>query len=253
MTVSVPEFTGGLLKRTRTMKTSERLARELVGYIVDNDLAEGTKLPNEKQLVETLGIGRTTLREALRLLETRGVITIRSGPGGGPVVRRPRPDDLSESLTLILQFEGCSLADVLQARGALEPMMARFAAERLTDDELDELAGTIQLMRANVDDHEVFLAQNAIFHSVIAREAGSVLHVFNETLKHIADGAVAGVRYTARRRLAVAAAHEKILKALRAGDADAAEETMREHVHEAGDYWRRKYPQLVTQPVRWID
>ncbi|WP_214109374.1 FadR/GntR family transcriptional regulator [Acrocarpospora catenulata] len=53
------------------------MARELVNHIVENDLVEGTKLPNEKQLVEVFEVGRTTLREALRLLETRGVISIR--------------------------------------------------------------------------------------------------------------------------------------------------------------------------------
>lgn len=235
------------------MKTSERVARQLVAYIVDNNLPEGTKLPNESQLVELMGIGRTTLREALRLLETRGVLTIRSGPGGGPVVRRPRPDDLSESLTLILQFGACSLSDVFHAREALDPMMARFAAEHLTEEDLDELARTIQSMRDNVDDHDVFLAENKAFHSTIARAAGSVLHVFNEAVKYIADGAVAGVHYTARRRLAVASAHEKVLLALRSRDADSAEEAMRAHMDEAGDYWTRKYPQLVNQPVRWVD
>lgn len=235
------------------MKTSERVARQLAAYIVDNDLPEGTKLPNERQLVDTLGIGRTTLREALRLLESRGVLTIRSGPGGGPVVRRPRPDDLSESLTLLLQFGGCSLADVFHAREALDPMMARFAAENLTEEQLDELAGTIQRMRDNVDDHDVFLTENRSFHSIIAMAAGSVLHVFNETVKSIADGAFAGVHYTARRRLATAAAHERVLDALRSRDADAAEAAMREHVGEAGEYWTRQYPRLVSQPVRWLD
>ena len=246
-------LTPGSMRTTRAPKTSERVARELVNHIVENDLAEGTKLPNEKQLVEVFDVGRTTLREALRLLETRGVITIRPGPGGGPVVRRPRPDDLREGLTLILQFTGASLIDVFEARATLEPMIARLAADRLTDAQLDDLQASVVEMRDSSDDHEVFLAENARFHSIIAEATGSsVLWVFNETLNSIADGAVVGVEYTPRRRLAVAAAHEKIVQALRARDARAAEEAMRDHVGEAGAYWKRKYPELTSRDMRWV-
>src|ERR1700728_4543760 len=91
--------------RQRSLKASELIARDLASYIVDQDLPEGTALPPEREMVASFGVGRNTLREALRILETRGVITIRSGPGGGPVVRRPRPSDLGEAMTLILQFE----------------------------------------------------------------------------------------------------------------------------------------------------
>jgi GntR family transcriptional regulator, transcriptional repressor for pyruvate dehydrogenase complex len=246
-------LSAGSMKSSRSMKTSERVARDLVNHIVDNDLAEGAKLPNEKQLVEVFGVGRTTLREALRLLETRGVITIRPGPGGGPVVRRPRADDLREGLTLILQFDGGSLKDVLEARTALEPMMARLAAERITDEQLAELAAGVERMRDQSHDHEVFLAENRFFHTRIADIAGSsVLRVFNDTLKSIADGAVVGVEYPARRRLAVATAHEKVVDALRTGDPLAAGEAMRAHVGEAGDFWSRKYPELISRSVRWV-
>jgi GntR family transcriptional regulator, transcriptional repressor for pyruvate dehydrogenase complex len=245
-------LTAGSVRRTRSPKTSERVARELVNHIVDNDLQEGTMLPNEKQLVEIFEVGRTTLREALRLLETRGAITIRPGPRGGPVVRRPRPDDLREGLSLILQFTGASLFDVFEARTALEPMMAHLAATRISDEQLAALDETIAKMRANPNDHEAFVEENQRFHGIVAEATGSaILRVFNETLKSSADGVVVGVKYTARRRAAVAQAHERVVEALRSRDADAAEEAMRAHVGEAGEYWWRKYPELVSRGVRW--
>lgn len=240
-------------RSVRAPKASERVARDLVNHIVENNLVEGTKLPNEKQLVEAFEVGRTTLREALRLLETRGVITIRPGPGGGPVVRRPRPDDLRESLTLLLQFHGATLVDVFEARSSLEPMIARLAADRLTEEQLDELDASVKVMKERSDDHHVFLEENSRFHTIIAEATGSsVLWVFNETLKSIADGAVVGVEYTPRRRLAVAAAHEKVVVALRSRDPQAAEDAMRDHVGEAGHYWKRKYPELSFRDMRWV-
>ncbi len=237
----------------RNLKTSERIARDLVNYIIDHGLVEGTMLPIERDLVAQFGVGRTTLREALRLLETGGVITIRPGPHGGPVVRRPRPEDLREGLTMMLRFEGASLTDVLEAREAIEPNVARLAASRIGDDGFAALEETVQRMLDHLGDHDVFLSENARFHGLIAEFSGSaVLRVFVATLKSIADGHVVGVEYTEQRRKAVARAHARIIEGLRAGP-DQADAAMREHLDEAGAFWRRRYSQQVSQPLRWVE
>jgi GntR family transcriptional regulator, transcriptional repressor for pyruvate dehydrogenase complex len=239
--------------RRRQPKTSEVIARQIANHIVDSGMEPGTMLPTEKDMVGAFGVGRTTLREALRLLETRGVLTIKSGPSGGPVVRRPRPSDLGESLTLILQFAGSSLRDVLEARQALEPMMAQLAVQRITPDELDALQRTVDEILENPQDHEGFREANQRFHTLVAEAAGSVvLRVFAETLKTIADGAVTGVRYNPHRRKAIAAAHQRVVDALRAGDGAAAADAMLMHLDEAGRYWARKYGDLVSRPVHWL-
>jgi DNA-binding FadR family transcriptional regulator len=251
--VSIQAAGGRAQDRRRSPKTSEIIARELANQIIDDDLPAGARLPTERDMVEHYGVGRTTLREALRLLETRGVITIRSGPRGGPVVRRPRPNDLSESLTLILQFEEATLGDVLEARRTLEPSLSRLACSRIDKALLSEIVEANQAILDNLDDHDVFLSENQRFHSLIAGAAGNVvLQVFNETLKSIADGATVGVEYTPARRKAVAEAHLRIIEALEAGDPAAAEEAMHAHLDEAGAYWRRRYGNLVTRPVRWV-
>lgn len=248
------DLDGSAFQRTRPEKIAERIARQIVNHIVDNDLAEGTVLPTERQLVETFGVGRTTLREALRLLESRSVLTIKPGPHGGPVVRMPRADDLREALTLMLQFSSSSLMEVLEARTALEPVMARLAAERISKEALTELSDSVERMRLAKGDQSAFLAENRRFHSIIAEATGNrILQVFNDTLKTIADGATLGVVYTPARRQSVAKAHERIVSALRERDGLAAEQAMRDHVAEAGNFWRRKYPDLVSQPVRWVN
>ncbi len=245
-----PLFRNG---RRRNQKTSERIARSIANYIVDADLPEGATLPREKDMLEMLGVGRMTLREGLRLLETQGIIDIRSGPKGGPVVRRPRPDDLVGALTLLLQFHRASLADVMLARQALEPTVAGMAAEHITDEQLDALTDTVAQMRNHPDSHDVFLRQNERFHSIVAEASGSViLRVFNDTLKWIASGDQHGIEYRSDHRLAVAKAHEKIVAALRRRKPREAEKAMREHLEEAAGYWKRRYPELVARPVRWV-
>lgn len=251
MRPQLPPSVGG--DGRRNPKASELIARGLANHIIDSNLAEGSMLPTEREMVETLGVGRTTLREALRLLETRGVLRIRPGPRGGPVVRRPRPADLGAALTLILQFEGASLADVMDARETLEPTIARLAASRVTDEQLAELAKYVRPGSASEDDPDAFLHENERFHSLVAEASRSVvLQVFSDSLKSIADGAFAGVKYSPIRRRAVLDAHARVLRALQARDGAEAELAMRAHLEEARRYWESKYPDLMARPVHWV-
>jgi GntR family transcriptional regulator, transcriptional repressor for pyruvate dehydrogenase complex len=237
----------------RSPKVAEQLAHRIANNIIERKLPEGATLPVEREMLEEFRVGRTTLREALRLLETRGLLTIRAGPRGGPVVHRPAASDLGGALTLILGFERARLSDVYEARNALEPMVSELAAPRITPSELAELDDSIARTLANLDDHALFVDENRRFHSVIANAAGSPgLRVFLETLQSVADGATRGVEYGRRRRELVAQAHRTIVERLAAGDAPGAREAMRRHIADAARYWDVKYPHLYAQPVRWL-
>lgn len=239
-------------EQRRNPKMSERIAHRLVNYIVENQLSEGTPLPVESELVGALEVGRSTLREALLLLETWGVITVKAGRNGGPIVRRPRPEDLREALALQLHFASATLRDVIEAREALEPMTARLAAQRMAPSELEELQVTVDRIRADLGSQAVFLEQNRRFHSLIAEATGSVvLHAFNDSIKSIADGASVGVQYERRHRVAVAEAHERIIDAIQRRDADAAEDAMRTHLVEASAYWST-HADVTSRPLRWM-
>jgi GntR family transcriptional regulator, transcriptional repressor for pyruvate dehydrogenase complex len=243
---------GRAMPARRVRKTSELIARDLALEIVENELPEGTALPTEHEMIERFQVGRTTMREALRILETRGVIKIKPGRTGGPIVLRPRSENLSEALALVLQFEGASLSDVLLARQALEPMIYGLAAEHISDGELGLLRTHVEAMRAQASGGG-WLARHAAFHTAIAHASGSiVLRVFSDSLISIFDGAEAGVTYSTRRRQAALASHQAILDALGRRDRTAAEAASAEHVAEIGRYWKSRYPSLFTSPVRWM-
>lgn len=241
-----------LKARPRSLKTSEKVARELASYIVDENLVEGTNLPTEKLMAESLGVGRTTMREALRLLETHGVLTIRPGPGGGPIVRRPRPNDLSESMTLLLQFEGATLEEVLNARGYLEPVVARAAASNIDQAAIDELIAVNDDYAGTSNDAAAQAAANRRFHSIVADNCGNVLlRIFTESLIRIAHTGAGGVTYTSNRITASTQGHQAIIDALASRDPEASEAAMRAHVDEAHEYWRREYAELISRPIHW--
>lgn len=241
--------------RRRSPKTSERVARDLANYIVESNLPVGTMLPTEKELIAQLEVGRTTLREAQRLLETRGVLAIRSGPGGGPIVRHPEPSDLSEALSLMLQFERATLAEVMEARQAFEPLVARLALPRVGDAELAELEEINREMERQVDsrDSRALLALNQRFHRTISRAADNiVLHIFVETLLTIFDVALTGYPYPPKRRRQVVREHDAIIAAFREQDEDKVTQTVTAHTRGAMDFWRKRQREVLTRPLRWI-
>ena len=228
------------------------MADDLAGHILATGMKEGDVLPNEREMTERFGIGRGTLREALRLLENQGVITIRPGPGGGPVVRRPRPGDLAGTMTLLLQFLDVPFAQVVRAREVIEPLLVRQAAARATPSHLVALQSTVDLMRAEVEDQATFVRENSIFHALLAEMAGNaVLEMVAETLRNItAEFGV--VIYRSDTRAAVAQAHQRIVDALRAGDPDTAGREAGADMAEFRRYVESRFPQLLDQPVRWV-
>jgi GntR family transcriptional regulator, transcriptional repressor for pyruvate dehydrogenase complex len=109
-------------------KSAVIVAKRIVAAVERERLGPGDKLPPERVMQEQYGVGRSTLREALRFLELQGVLTLKTGPGGGPVLRRPRSSHLATTLALTLQFKDAPFRVIVEARMALEPMMAGLAA-----------------------------------------------------------------------------------------------------------------------------
>ncbi len=113
-------------------KTHELVADELRRRIVSGDLQVGERLPPEDELNQLFGVARTTLREALRVLESQGLIEIRRGRGGGPVVTKPDLEPAATALAVALQLENTTVGDLYEVRQMIEPHAAGTLAERHT-------------------------------------------------------------------------------------------------------------------------
>jgi DNA-binding FadR family transcriptional regulator len=238
--------------RQRTVKASERLARQLATSIVEGEIEEGARLPHEGEMLNQLQVSRATLREALRLLEVWGLVVIRTGPGGGPTVRRPSSAELAEHLGLVLQFQQLTLQDVSDARLALEPMMARLAAERITPEQIADLRDSVEIMKRSYDDPVEFWVQNQRFHSGVAEAGDSrVISMIVDAVKFIADGASSGVHYEQKELQDVVRAHSKIIDLLEAGDAEGAAESMHLHLDVGRRFIARNQPKALRSPIRW--
>jgi GntR family transcriptional regulator, transcriptional repressor for pyruvate dehydrogenase complex len=237
----------------RTLKTADRVAREIVDLIVEADLPEGARLPNERDMGDAFGISRGTLREALRLLESWGIVTVRAGRDGGPIVRYPRSEALAEGMAAVLRLRRVDVSDLLVARRAIEPELARLAAAHVTQTHIDAMAETVEVMKAATCELEEYLDANARFHMLVAEAAGSTpLQIFSESLKTIADGSLAGLSIGEARRHTVVTAHVRVVSALETREPDLAADAMRDHLTDAIGYWRSHHPTEFSSPVNWI-
>jgi DNA-binding FadR family transcriptional regulator len=238
--------------RSRPQKTAMLIARRIVDDIRRSGYRGGARLPAEKQMLEDFQVGRGTLRESLRFLELQGVISLKPGPGGGPTVEQPDASNLATTLVLMLQFQSVPFRSIVEARVTLEPMMARLAAERMTGQQLQELALSVDRMRVNIEDREIFLDANKEFHHLVAWSSGNPLFGFMvDALLGIIDGTPIGVDYPIQRRVAVLKAHTRVFEALGAHDRDGAMEAMEAYIQEYLRFVTKKFPEVMDEPVTW--
>ena len=142
------------VETNRPEKIAVVIARQIMSDVARRGLKPGDFLPAERTMVETYGVGRSTLREALRLLEFQGVISLKPGPGGGPILQDPSGADLASTMVLLLQMKQAPFRTILEVRSAVEPVISRLAAERMSDEALDRLAESLSSMRRNLDDRD---------------------------------------------------------------------------------------------------
>jgi DNA-binding FadR family transcriptional regulator len=250
---STEEQSGARARRAvRPQKTALLLARRIVSEITDRDLQPGATLPPEGEMLAQYGVARGTLREALRFLESQGILTIKPGPGGGPVVTDPDPRYLASTLGLMLQITRAPYRTVLEARQIIEPALAARAAQVISPEQARSLRASVDAMSAAVGDADAFLQENDRFHALIASVAGNELfEQLMASLSWIMDGTAVGVDYPRRPQENVVDRHRAIAEAIATGDAPRAESEMRGHIDEYARYLDRRYPEVLNQPLRW--
>jgi GntR family transcriptional repressor for pyruvate dehydrogenase complex len=227
-------------------------AQQIVRDIEKKALQPGQMLSPERVMLEEFGIGRGTLREALRFLEFQGVVELKPGPKGGPVVQTPDPSILASTTMLLLQFRHAPFRVIIEARIALEPVTAEYAAERITPDQLKELRQSVDDLEESLDDLPRFLEASRLFHELIASASGNALFdCMVSSLHGIWDGNVIGIDYPRHRREAILRDHRLLLTAISAHRKRKARDLMDEHISAYLTYAEAKYPDLLERRLTW--
>jgi GntR family transcriptional regulator, transcriptional repressor for pyruvate dehydrogenase complex len=235
----------------RSAKIAQTVAKELVQEIVSRKLAPGTLLPSEPQMLEDFGIGRNSLREAFRILESYGLITMKPGKNGGPMVIEVGTRDYGHTLSFFLHIGGVTLQQLIDARLVMEPLMARLAAERRAQDLQDEVPDPAGTPLGSDDD--AYFSATQDFHKKVASMSGNpVLDIVAMSMEDIFHEQISGLLFPRSRRKEVLATHQEIARAIAEGRADDAENLMRDHMKTYANYVRKRHGQRVDEVVDWL-
>ncbi len=242
-----------LPRSRRTEKISEAIAREIVQDIVARGLKAGAKLPPETDMLSSYGVGRASLREALRILEINGLIRIKPGPGGGPIVNGVSSHDFGRMLTLYFHVSRASFRELLEARLIMEPIMVGLVAQRRDPEDLERLAENVERTRAEIGrDYEQYLTAAVAFHDLLAGMSGNrILELYGRGLRDIYAMRVTEVVHATGAQREIAAAHEEIVDAIKAGDVARSERLMRQHMQQYHDFFTARMPGLLEEIVDW--
>ncbi|MEM6465492.1 MAG: FCD domain-containing protein [Pseudomonadota bacterium] len=231
------------------------MADQIKAWVVERDLRQGDKLPNEAEMIALFKVSKGTVREALRILEAQGLIVTRTGPGGGSFVGEVSQDRALSLLGNYFYFQSLSLADIYQMRQALEPELAAGLAGHLDE---DQLAVLTQLVSAHdrpahsaEEEKQEHIASLA-FHAKLAEFAGNALLGFM-----IAFMVRMLTEMTVYRKLYDVPNHElwrrgreyqlELIEALREGDAQKAREIMTSHMSVAGELMQHQEARLARR------
>jgi GntR family transcriptional regulator, transcriptional repressor for pyruvate dehydrogenase complex len=228
----------------RNVKLAEQVARDIADTIFHLELGPGAKLPPERAMLEQFGVSRGTLREALRILEVQGLLIMKVGPAGGPVVAAMNARDFQRMSSLHYKAAGTTVQQLWQARVEIEPGLARLAAEQgdpAAMEELNTLLATSQRMETQNDTD--FLRFGSEIHRAIARASGNpildlVARSLGEMTAHINSAGV----FANEHRSKVHRDHQMIVRAVIAGNANRAEKLMRTHMDDMLTSQAERFP-----------
>jgi GntR family transcriptional repressor for pyruvate dehydrogenase complex len=210
------------------------VVKQLTGLLTRGDIAPGSRLPPERQLSESLGVGRSAVREALAALEILGIVSVR--PGSGTYLRENTSELLPTTLSWGLMLSASRTAELLEVRGGLEIQAATLAATRITPDELAKLHEYVGIMRDSFDDMNAFIEADARFHLQIASSAGNVvLRDLLQTVRSLLRLWVERGLKTQQQASDAYREHVAVLEAIESGDPEAAEAAMTSHMLTAAN------------------
>jgi GntR family transcriptional repressor for pyruvate dehydrogenase complex len=213
-------------------RISEIIVEQIRELMRQGQLKPGDRLPPERDLCERFGVSRVTVREALRMLESSGLVQIRVGARGGAFVTAPSSDRVGEGLTDMLTLSAISAADVTEIRLILEMGIVPLVCERATEQDIADLEEICERSEAALRSEEYSMEYSLEFHTRVARATHNPavvmlvesfrgpIHMSLEQAREVApEMGGLGTRE-----------HERFIEAVRRRDPDAATQIMREHL-----------------------
>jgi DNA-binding FadR family transcriptional regulator len=233
---------GPRFEPVRTVLAYERVVEQVEEAIETGSLCPGERLPSERELMVQFSVSRSTVREALRVLQARGLVRSRPGDPNGAEVLPFSPAALHKSMTTLARVEELSLAELVQFRMVLDSSAILLAARLRTEEQLAEMSAAVAGMRAALDGgqetgYDAFGAADVDFHDAVARASGNkLIQICTDVVRSIVLDLISGKIAAAPDREAVMRTsishHEEVIAAVRAGDGPLAARLSRKTMYD---------------------
>ena len=222
-------------KRPRAAKedVTVKLISIFKQLISEGALVAGCRLPSERELAESFGVSRSSLRQALKVLEIMGVISQRVGDG--TYLNSGAGSILGEPMEFLILLDGISFHEIMEARLVVEPELAARAAIRASDEDLKELRAELSTMEQAGLDHELFVHHDLLFHQAIFKAAGNRVCGQMFAVVHKSLGKLITVTSQLVEPEHTLTLHRRIYQAIRKRDSEDARQKMIEHLIDARD------------------
>jgi DNA-binding FadR family transcriptional regulator len=243
---------GAQFEQVRPVRLYQRIVEQIEGALAQGELKPGERLPSERELVTQFGASRSTVREALRVLESNGVVRSRPGDPNGPEILPFSTQGLTKQITRLTQVDEVGLGELISFRMILDGSANMLAARLRTQDELASMEATIEVMRETIDlGYEEFSEADVAFHDAIARVSrNSLIQVCNQVVRGVVLSLISDKISRSRNSKALMRQslhhHEEVLEAIRAGDGPAAARIYRRNLY---DYYAGYLPKGEREPL----
>lgn len=233
------------LKPIKPKRISDQVFEQLKELIFKGQLKPGDQLMTERELAQSLGVSRPTVREALNKLVAMGLLEHRQGQG--TFVNSPADDAGKNPLAAVVNSHDVSLIDLLEVRLGLECNAAALAARRATEEDLRELEKSVEQMIEEIRSGQEGLGSGAdlSFHMAIAYATRNVVQI--HIMRSFYDMLFFGIKENLHHLYAdpsnldrIIAQHQAVVAAIRRHDPEAATEAMRAHITFVIDFFRQR-------------
>ncbi len=219
------------LKTIRTGRLADQVSDQLKQSLFKGEYLEGEKLPSEHELMRVFGVSRIVVREAIRNLENSGILEIKRGPTGGAFVRSMKHDAVSNLVRDTLKLGQTSVAEIMEVRLQVEPIVAGLAAKRRTPEDIMMLENGIERM-PKVKSGDKYVEWNGNFHRLVAKAShNSMYELLVNILMDMTLDLVLSIK-PSKRVLHDTTSHPAIVEKIRAGNVKGAELEFRKHLEE---------------------
>jgi GntR family transcriptional regulator, transcriptional repressor for pyruvate dehydrogenase complex len=235
------------------VRAYQRIVEQVEEALAKGELAPGQRLPSERELVAQFEVSRSTVREALRVLESNGVVRSRPGDPNGPEILPFSQSALRKQMVRLARVDELSLSELIGFRMIMDGAAIQVASRLRTPEQLADMEETLVAMRAAIDvDFEAFSEADLAFHDVIAQiSRNSLIQTCNEVVRGVVltliSDRIAHAQNSRALMLESLQHHAEVVEAIRAGDGHAAARIARQNMY---DYYAGYVPEPDRETMR---